>query len=120
MLGRVLGRFHHDAAHRAGDGAELAADTFFEAVGVAVQDVAAALARGDGLLPFRIFDSDNRLGVVLEGRRQGTGDVDGAEQDLAQRHQSVPWAATTTMAVTIIIASDSGNSDFQLSAIRRS
>src|SRR5467141_3961810 len=114
MLGRVLGRLHDDAAHRAGDGAELAADALLEAVGIAVQDVAAARARRNGLLPFRILDGDDRLGVVLEGSRQGTGDVDRAEQDLAQRHQRVPWAATTTMAVSIIIASDSGNSDFQL------
>src|SRR6266550_9512659 len=120
MLGRVLGRLHHDAAHRAGDGAELAADALLEAVGVAMQDVAATLARRNRLLPFRVLDGHDRLGVVLEGRRQGTGDVDGAEEDLAQRHQRVPWAATTTIAVAIIMASDSGNNDFQLSAIRRS
>src|SRR5437879_12414520 len=120
MLGRVLGRLHHDAAHRTGDGAELAADALRQAVGVTMQEVAAALARRHRLLPFRVLDGDDRLGVVLEGRRQGTGDVEGAEQDLTQRHQRVPWAATTTMAVTIIMASDSGNNDFQLSAIRRS
>src|SRR5256884_6398587 len=91
MLGRVLGRLHHDAADRAGDGAELAPDALLEAVGVAVQDVAAALARRDGLLPFRVLDGDDGLGVVLEGCRQGTGDVEGTEKDLAQRHQSVPW-----------------------------
>ena len=85
-----------------------------------MQDVSATLARRNGLLPFRVLDGDDRLGVVLEGRRQGPGDVDGTEKDLAQRHQSVPWAATTTIAVTIIMASDSGNNDFQLSAIRRS
>src|SRR6266550_5452772 len=120
MFGRVLGRLYHDAAHRAGDGAELAADALLEAVGVAMQDMAATLARRDGLLPFRVLDGDDRLGIVLEGRRQRTGDVEGTEKDLAQRHQLVPWAATTTIAVSIIMASDSGNSDFQLSAIRRS
>ena len=85
-----------------------------------MQDVAAALAWRDGLLPFRVLDGDDRPGVVLEGRRQSTGDVEGTKEDLAQRHQRVPWAATTTIAVTIIMASDSGNNDFQLSAIRRS
>jgi hypothetical protein len=86
MLGGVLGRLHHDAAHRAGDGAELAADALLEAVGVAMEDVLPAFARRDRLLPLRVLDGDNRLGVVLEGRRQGAGDIDGAKQDLAQRH----------------------------------
>src|SRR5438270_12775039 len=102
MLRRVLGRLHHDAAHRAGDGAELAADALLEAVGVAMQDMAATLAWRDGLLPFRVLDGDNRPGVVFEGRRQRTGDVEGTKKNLAQRQQSVRWAATTTSAVAII------------------
>src|ERR1700730_1117429 len=120
MLGGVLGRLHHDAADRAGDGAELAADALLETVGVAMEDVFPTFARRDRLLPLRVLDGDDRLGVVLEGCRQGAGDIEGTQQDLAKCHQSVPWAATTTMAVIIIIASDSGNSDFQLSAINRS
>src|ERR1700732_1442813 len=104
MFSGVLGRLHHDAANRAGDRAELAADAFLQAVGVAVQDMAGALARGDRLLPLRVLDSDDRLDVVLEGRRQRAGDVQRAQQDLAEGHQSVPLAATTTMAVAIIIA----------------
>src|ERR1700674_1093876 len=120
MLGSVLGRLHHDAADRAGDGAELAADALLEAVGVAMEDVLPTLPRRDGLLPLRVLDGDDRLGVVLEGGRQGAGGVERTQEGLAQRHQSVPWAATTTMAVTIIIASESGNRDFQLSAINRS
>src|SRR5260370_24685967 len=120
MLRGVLGGLHHDAARGARDGAELAADALLQAIGVAVKDVAAALAWRDRLLPLGVLNGDDRLGVVLERCRQGAGDIEGTQQDLAQRHQSVPWAATTTMAVTIIIASDSGNSDFQLSAISRS
>src|SRR5438132_13563153 len=119
MLGRVLGRLHHDAAHRTGDGAELAADALLEAIGVAMQDVAAALAWGDGLLPFRVLDGDDRLGIVLEGRGQRTGDVDRPQQDLLEGHQNTPWAATTTTAVTIIIASDSGKTDSLPSATSR-
>src|ERR1700686_2022086 len=120
MLGSVLRRLDHDAADRAGDGAELAADALLEAVGVAMEDMLPSLAGRDGLLPLRVLDGDDRFGVVLESGRQGAGDIERAQQDLAKRHQSVPWAATTTMAVIIIIASDSGNKDFQLSAINRS
>src|ERR1700737_4639656 len=120
MLGSVLRRLHDDAADGAGDGAELAADALLQAVGIAMQDVAAALTWRDRLLPLRILDGDDRLGVVLEGRRQRPGDVERAQQDLAEGHQRVPRAAPTTTAVTIIIASVRGNSDFQLSAISRS
>src|SRR5437762_11817775 len=104
MLGRVLGRLDHDAAHRAGDGAEFAAHALLEAVGVPMQDVSATLARRNGLLPLRVLDGDDRLCVVLEGRRQGTGDVDGTEKDRAERDHRVPWAPTTTSAVTSIMA----------------
>src|SRR3989442_14168587 len=100
MLGRVLGRLHHDAAHRAGDGAEFAADALLEAVSIAVQDVAATLARRDGLLPLRVLDGDDRLWVVLEGRRQGTGGIEPAEEELAQCHLRGPPAATSTIART--------------------
>src|SRR5207245_9860057 len=99
MLRRVLGRLDHDAAHRAGDGAEFAAHALLEAVGVAMQDVSATLARRNGLLPFRVLDGDDRLGVVLEGRRQGPGDVVGTEKDLAKRLRRAPWTSTTTLAV---------------------
>src|SRR2546421_11516198 len=98
MLGRVLGRLHHDAAHRTGDGTELAADALLEAVGVAMQDVAAARAWRGGVLAVRGLAGDERLGGVLEGRRQSTGDGEGNKEDLAQRHPRVPRAATTTTA----------------------
>src|SRR6266851_4791497 len=98
MLGGVLRRLHHDAADRAGDGAKLAAHALLQAVGVAMEDVLPTLARWDGFLPLRVLDRDDRLGVVLERRRQRAGDIQGAQQDLAQGHQSVPLAATTTTA----------------------
>src|SRR5438094_598425 len=72
------------------------------------------------LLALRVLDGDDRPGVVLESRHQRAGDVDRTQKDLAQGHQRVPSAATTTMAVTIIIARDSGNSDFHPRAISRS
>src|SRR2546430_2437694 len=90
MLGRVLGRLHHDAADRTGDGAELAADAFLEPVGVAMQDMAATLARRGGLLPFRGLDRDDRLGGVLLRRRPGTGEGEGGEEKLAPRPPNVP------------------------------
>ena len=120
MLGRILGRLDHNAADRTCNGAELAAHTLLQAVGIPVQDVLAALARRHRLLPLRVLDGDDRPGIVLEGRQQRAGDVDRTEKDFAQSHQRVPSAATTTMAVVIIMASDSGNNDFQPSAISRS
>src|SRR2546429_8619100 len=85
MLGRVLGRLHYDAAHRTGDGAELAADALLEAIGVAMQDVAAALAWRGGVLPFPGLDGGDRVGGVVGGRRPGAGGGGGGKEDLAPR-----------------------------------
>src|SRR5438445_644090 len=78
MLGRVLGRLHHDAAHRPGDGAELAADALLEAIGVAMQDVAAARAWRDGLVPVRVPEGDGRLGADAGGSCHASGRSKGA------------------------------------------
>src|SRR2546421_8841508 len=122
MLGRVLGSLDHDAAHRAGDRAQLAADTLLQAVGVAVQDMPAARPRGNRFLPLRVLDRHDRPGVVLEGGGHGLEQVVGSEHYVTQGHGMTPylWAATTTTAVAIIMIRDSGRSDFQPSAISRS
>src|SRR5919109_4548732 len=97
MLGRVLGRLDHDAPHRAGDGAQLATDALLQPIGVAMQDMTAALARRDRLLPLGVFDGDDRAGIVLEGGGEGARDIDGTEEDVAQPgHQALPWKATNT------------------------
>src|SRR5207245_9478671 len=87
VLGRVLGCLDYDAADRTSDGAQLAASTFLQAVGVAVKDMRAALPGRHRLLALRVLDGDDRPGVVLESRHQRAGDANRAQKDLAQSHQ---------------------------------
>src|SRR6202007_283766 len=63
VFGRVLGGFDQDAAARAGEGTQLPADTFLQAVGISMENVPAALPRRDRLLSLGILDRHERLGV---------------------------------------------------------
>src|SRR2546428_11030082 len=83
VLRGVLRRLDHDAAHRAGHGAQLTAHALLEAVRVAVQDVAAPVARRDRLLLLRVLDGD-RTDYVLEGRHQALADVQRAHEYVTQ------------------------------------
>src|SRR5579885_2976011 len=69
VLRVVLGGADGDAAHRAGAGAELAADALLHAVVVAVQDVAAAVAGRGRLLLLRPLQGDRLAEHVLQGER---------------------------------------------------
>src|ERR1700722_12603532 len=68
MVGRVVQAAHVDAVGRADTGAELAADALLHSVLVAVQDVAAVLARLLGLLLLRVLGGDPGPAQVLEGQ----------------------------------------------------
>ena len=106
----VLGGPHVDAADRAGGGAELAADALLQAVVVAVEDVAAAVARRHRLLLLGPLHRDRLLEHGAEGQAHPLGDL--AEHQPALRATMVP--------VIMMLTRPSGSSIFQPRFMSRS